>query len=131
MAHAEGPLPLSRVELAQELLEDYRDFLPDLARDQVRRIGGVQEIIVRYEPEKAIATLPALLADRKDRERLLTLLDRVLADPRVQRIEPTAQQRSALERIRRVLRPVARVANGAARARARAGGAKVLAIAGK
>ena len=129
MAHAEGPLPLSRVELAQELLEDYRDFLPELPRDQVRRIGGVQEIIVRYEPEKAVATLPVLLADRKDRERLLTLLDRVLADPRVQRIEPTAQQRSTLERIRRVLRPVARLANGAARTRA--GRGKVLAIAGK
>ncbi|MBV9892395.1 MAG: DUF3141 domain-containing protein, partial [Rhizobacter sp.] len=129
MAHEDGPLPLSRVELAQELLDDYRKFLPDLPRDQVRRIGGVQEIVAEYEPEKAIAALPALLADREDRERLLTLLDRVLADPRVQRIEHTPQQRKRLEQIRRVLRPAARIANG--RGRASASGRKLVAVGGK
>ena len=129
MAHDDAPLPLARVELAQELLDDYREFLPDLPRDQVRRIGGVQEIIAEYEPEKAISALPALLADRKDRERLLSLLDRVLADPRVQRIEPTPQQRKRLEQIRRVLRPVARIANG--KGRASAGGRKLIAVGGK
>ncbi|HEY2189027.1 MAG TPA: DUF3141 domain-containing protein, partial [Caldimonas sp.] len=103
MAHRDEPLPLSRVQLASELREDYRAFLPDLPLDQVRRIGGQQEIIARYEPDKAIDTLPLLLADRKERDRLLTLVERLVADPRVQRIEPTAQQRAMLERIRRVL----------------------------
>ena len=42
----------------------------------------LEELIVRYEPEKAVETLPLLVADRKDRNRLLTLLERVLADPR-------------------------------------------------
>ena len=42
--------------------EDYRDLLPDLPPDEVRRIRGEQEIIVRYEPEKAVETLPALLS---------------------------------------------------------------------
>jgi hypothetical protein len=106
MAHEDGPLPLSRLELAHDLLDDYRELLPELPRDQVRRIAGEQEIIARYEPERAVATLPSLLSDRKQRDRLLTLLDRVLADPRVQRIEPTARQRAMLAEIRRVLGPV-------------------------
>ena len=97
------PLPLARVQLASDLLEDYRDLLPDLPRDEARRIGGEQEIIARYEPDKAIETLPVLLAKREDRERLLTLLERVLADKRVQLIEPSPEQRAMLARIRDVL----------------------------
>lgn len=104
MAHRNEPLPLARVQLASDLLEDYRDLLPDLPRDEVRRIGGEQEIIARYEPDKAIETLPVLLAKRKDRDRLLTLLERVLADKRVQLIEPSPEQRANLAQIRDVLR---------------------------
>jgi pimeloyl-ACP methyl ester carboxylesterase len=103
MAHRDEPLPLARVQLAQELLDDYRDLLPDLPPDEARRIGGEQEIIVRYEPERAIQTLPVLLGKRSDRDRLLALLERVLADQRVQRIEPAPEQLAALARIRRVL----------------------------
>jgi hypothetical protein len=103
MAHKDEPLPLSRVQLAQDLLEDYRDLLPDLPRDEVRRIGGEQEIIARYEPERAVETLPDLLARRRDRDRLLTLLERVLADKRVQRIQPSSEQVARLAHIRRVL----------------------------
>jgi hypothetical protein len=103
MAHRDEPLPLARVQLASDLLEDYRDLLPDLPRDEVRRIGGEQEIIARYEQDKAVETLPVLLAKSKDRDRLLTLLERVLADKRVQLIEPTPGQRAMLARIRNVL----------------------------
>jgi len=115
MAHEDGPLPLSRLELAHDLLDEYRDFLPELPLDQVRRIAGEQEIIARYEPERALQTLPLLLSNRKQRALLLTLLDRVLADPRVQRIEPTAAQRAMLAKIRRVLGPV-RLVDGNRRA---------------
>ena len=103
MAHRDEPLPLARVQLASDLLQDYRDLLPDLPRDEVRRIGGEQEIIARYELDKAIETLPVLLAKRKDRDRLLTLLERVLRDKRVQRIQPSPEQTAMLARIRRVL----------------------------
>jgi hypothetical protein len=118
LAHEDGPLPLARVQLAQELLNDYRDLLPDLALDEVRRIGGEQEIIARYEPERAIETLPTLLADRADRDRLLTLLERVLADERVQSIQPSAEQTAMLARIRQVLG-----ASGGSRAGRRRGAA--------
>jgi pimeloyl-ACP methyl ester carboxylesterase len=103
MAHKDEPLPLARVQLAQDLLQDYRELLPDMAPDEVRRIGGEQEIIARYERDEAIRTLPILLAQRNDREHLLTLLDRVLADKRVQRIEPSSEQLATLARIRSVL----------------------------
>jgi uncharacterized protein DUF3141 len=103
MAHKDEPLPLSRLQLARDLIEDYRELLPDIPLDEARRIGGEQEIIARYEPEKAVETLPVLLADRKDRERLLTLLERVLADKRVQRIQPSREQKAMLARIRSVL----------------------------
>ena len=103
LARKGEPLPLSRFELKQEMIKDYRDFLPAVSRDEQRRIRGVQEIIVRYEPEKAIETLPKLLAHKADRERLLTLLERLLADRRVQSIEPSEEQKAMLARIRAVL----------------------------
>jgi pimeloyl-ACP methyl ester carboxylesterase len=103
MAHEDKPLPLSRLQLAHELIEDYRDLLPELPPDEVRRIAGQQEIIARYEPEQAVQTLPVLLAGRGDRNRLLTLLERVLADRRVQLIQPTAEQSAMLARLRSVL----------------------------
>ena len=103
MARDDEPLPLARVQLARDLLEVYRELLPELPPAEVRRIGGAQEVIARHEPDKAIETLPALLSGPGDRERLLTLLDRVLADKRVQSIQPTAAQTAMLARIRAVL----------------------------
>ncbi|MFH1815177.1 MAG: DUF3141 domain-containing protein [Pseudomonadota bacterium] len=106
LAHKDEPLPLSRLHLAHELLEDYRDLLPELPPEALRSIGGEQEIIARNEPDRAVEALPALLPKRSERERLLTLLERVLADERVQRIQPTVEQTAMLERIRGVLGPV-------------------------
>ena len=129
MAHRDEPLPLARVQLASDLLQDYRDLLPDLPRDEARRMGGEQEIIARYEPEKAIETLPTLLAQRKDRDRLLTLLERVLADKRVQHIRPTPSQVAMLARIRQVLGRPERLLPAPDRAGSR-GRRKVLTAAG-
>ena len=72
-----GDVPLSRLEQKQEMMKDYQEFMPPLPLDQWRRVRGEQEVIAQYEPEQAIATLPALLPRREDRERLLALLDRV------------------------------------------------------
>jgi hypothetical protein len=105
LARKGEPLPLARLTLRQELMKSYAEFLPKLPADQWRRIRGEQEIIASYEPEQVIATLPALLADDADRKRLVTLLDKLLADERVQATKPTAAQLTMLERIRAVLAP--------------------------
>jgi len=99
------PLPLARLQLKQELMKDYGKFLPVISPDEARRIRGEQEIVVRYEPDKAVSTLPLLLSQRGDRERLLKLLEALLSDPRVQGGKATTEQRAMLARIRAVLLP--------------------------
>jgi pimeloyl-ACP methyl ester carboxylesterase len=54
LARKGEPLPLERLELRHELIEEYRDVLPQVAPDEWRRIRGEQDIIVRYEPERAL-----------------------------------------------------------------------------
>ncbi|RZI40748.1 DUF3141 domain-containing protein [Herbaspirillum sp. HC18] len=103
LSRKDAPLSLSILTSREKLLKDYAEYVPELSMDQWRRIRGEQEIIARYEPEKALATLPALLTDRADRERLLTLLDKLLKDERVQRNKPTAEQLASLERVQSVL----------------------------
>jgi len=104
-----GDVPLSRLEAGQQMVKDYKEFLPAVPLEQMRRIAGEQEIIATYEPDRAIGSLPALLPRRKDRERLLTLLDRLANDPRVRREGLTPEQRTMLERVRSALGGSARV----------------------
>jgi hypothetical protein len=92
-------LPLSRLVKRKELAKAYAHYLPDVPLDQWRRLRGEQDIIVRYEPEKAIATLPTLLRDRGDRERLLSLVDELMADERLQAMPPTSNQLAMVERL--------------------------------
>jgi pimeloyl-ACP methyl ester carboxylesterase len=99
LARRGAPLPLARLALKHELTNEYRDLLPDLAPDEWRRIRGEQDIIVRYEPEKAIAALPKLLSKEGDRERLVTLVRRLLADERMRRFAPTTEQLAMIENI--------------------------------
>jgi len=105
-----GDVPLSRLEAGQQMVKDYEQFLPAVPLEQMRRTAGEQEIIATYETEKAIATLPLLLPERKDRERLLTLLDRLENDVRVRHDGLTPEQKTMLKRVRQVLgaRPRAR-----------------------
>ncbi len=103
LARRGAPLPLARLALKSELESEYRDLLPDLAPDEWRRIRGEQDIIVRYEPEKAVATLPRLLSKDGDRERLVTLVRRLLADERMQRFAPTAEQLGMIENMAEAL----------------------------
>jgi hypothetical protein len=77
--------------------------VPKIPPDQLRRIRGEQEIIVRYEPEQAVLSLSTLLADPRERNRLLTLLDKLITDTRVLAVQPTPAQLQMLARIRFVL----------------------------
>lgn len=97
------PLPLSRLELKKELIAEYADYLPGMSPHDWRRVRGEQEIIVRYEAEKAIESLPLLLEEPTARERLMTLLQKLVADKRVQGTSPTAAQAAMLRRIRETL----------------------------
>ncbi len=99
VAHNNVPFPLERIALKEELFADYKGMLPDLPRDEWRHIRGEQDIIVRYAPEQALATLPGLVADRADRERLLAFFEKLFTDERLLTMRPTAEQRAMLRRI--------------------------------
>ncbi|HKU86802.1 MAG TPA: DUF3141 domain-containing protein [Casimicrobiaceae bacterium] len=103
LARKGEPLLLSWLQTKQAMVGEYRELLPPLAPDEWRRIRGEQEMIVRYEPEQALATLPDLLSDPEDRERLVTLVRRLLADERVQRAQPSAEQVAMVESIGKAL----------------------------
>jgi pimeloyl-ACP methyl ester carboxylesterase len=104
LARTGEPMPLERLHLRHELIADYRDLLPAITPDAWRRNRGEQDIIVRYEPERALETLPQLLKDPADRERLLTLFDRLLKDERFQRLKPNDAQVTMFGRIDALLR---------------------------
>jgi pimeloyl-ACP methyl ester carboxylesterase len=102
-SHLGETLPLSRLVKRKELAQSYAEYMPDVPLDQWRRIRGEQEIITHYAPEQALATLPDLLRDRADRERLLALIDKLMADPRVQATQPSEAQLAMVERLRELL----------------------------
>lgn len=97
------PLPLARLQMEEELAATYAAYYPSMPPEQFRRIRGEQEIIARFEPEQALLTLPVLLANREDREKMLTLLNKLMADRRVQNAQATEEQQAMFERIRAVL----------------------------
>jgi hypothetical protein len=103
LARKGEPLPLARFELKGQLAREYAALLPPLAAQEWRAIRGRQEAICRHEPDRAVETLPKLLASAEDRARCLTLLERLLADPRVSATRATPAQRAMLQRIREVL----------------------------
>ena len=66
MAHEDVPLPLSRLHLAKELIEDYRDLLPKLPFEEMRRIGGSRKSLRAMSGTKRLRRcLPALAAQRQ------------------------------------------------------------------
>jgi len=103
LSRRDEPLALSLLELKRDMAREYAELLPNLPVDEWRRIRGRQEVIVRYEPEKAVETLPALLAAKSDRQRMQTLLERLERDQRVLATSPTKAQLAMLARIHNVL----------------------------
>ena len=99
MARKGEPLPLARIELKTQLVREYADLLPPLSAEQWHLIRGRQEIICRHERDRAVQTLPKLLASAEDRTRFLTVLDQLLADPRISTARTTAAQRAMHARL--------------------------------
>jgi pimeloyl-ACP methyl ester carboxylesterase len=114
-----APLPLSRLEMRQELVDEYADLLPQIDAFDWRTIRGEQEVIAQHAPERAVATLPLLLADPADRARFLALLERIVADRRIQESAPGRDQVAMFERIRNLLARPGRAPAAATRSAAR------------
>ncbi len=89
--------------MRKELVTDYAELLPELPPEAWRRIRGQQELITLYAPEQALETLPVLLRDKSDRDRLQSLAEKLRADERLLGTTPTAEQAAMLARIRTVL----------------------------
>jgi hypothetical protein len=118
ISRGEERIPLSRLEFRRDMAQEYAEFLPAMPLEQMRRIRGEQDIIVRYEPERALQTLPKLLAEPTDRDRLLTLIKRLLADERMRTRNVTAEDRARIDAILAVLgappsRPLTKVPRSA------------------
>jgi pimeloyl-ACP methyl ester carboxylesterase len=109
LARKGEPLMLSRLQMRQQLIKEYGHLLPQVTPEEWRRIRGEQEIIVRYEPERAMAALPELLKQPGDREKLAALARALLGDERVQ--GRSEEQLAMIERIGTTLR--GRGGNGA------------------
>jgi hypothetical protein len=110
MRTAGEPLPLARVEARHSFAVQNLDLLPDIELADLRRIEGMQEIIVRHAPQRALVTLPALVRDRTDRERLITLIENAIAFRAGEENWLGEPQRALLARIREtLLKPVPRV----------------------
>ena len=103
MAPEDGSMSLERLHLRNQLISELQEFLPDHTPEQRRRMRGRQSIIVRYEPERALATLPKLLKSADDKRRLLALMDKLRSDPRVQGVEKSDKQKVMLDAIGSVL----------------------------
>ena len=133
LARKGEPLLLSRLQMRQELIAEYKDLLPSMPQDQWRRIRGEQEIIVRYAPDEALSTLPGLLRNPEDRKRLVTLVQRLLADERVQRAKPSNEQLAMIDNIGETLSvsggaaPAARASRKPVRKRSRTAARKPVA----
>ena len=84
-------------------MTDYADLLPELAPDAWRKIRGQQELIARYAPEQALETLPTLLRNHADRQRLQALAEKLRTDERLLGTTPTPEQAAMLEKIHTVL----------------------------
>jgi hypothetical protein len=54
-------------------------LLPEIELADLRRIEGSQEIIVQRAPARALATLPLLVREPADRDRLVALIERAIA----------------------------------------------------
>jgi hypothetical protein len=92
-----GQRRLSTMKQARELVG--KDVgLTALPADVAREIIRQQSAIVDLEPQKALATLPKLLATREDRRFTLDILDRLES-----RIEATPKQTALLSEIRRLI----------------------------
>jgi pimeloyl-ACP methyl ester carboxylesterase/tellurite resistance protein len=87
MARSRGEVRQSRLERSNAILQSAEPFA-SLGDEQRRSIINQQTLIVDFEPEQAIATLPILLPQLADRARAIALVEEIAGDP-AEMSEPT------------------------------------------
>jgi hypothetical protein len=103
LARTGHAIPLARLDLKRELIRKYDHLLPHIEAAEWRRIRGEQEVAANLEPDRALATLPKLVAKAADRRRLVTLIEHMFEEGRSRGVSPTEAQSAMLGRIRAVL----------------------------
>lgn len=103
LANRGTPFPLAQIHLKRELIDRFADLLPPTSLEENRRIRGLQDLIVHYDREAALRTLPKLLATESDLTRLRELLTRVAQDAGVRQLKLDPQQVKTAKRIRQLL----------------------------
>jgi pimeloyl-ACP methyl ester carboxylesterase len=111
-----GQIPLARLELVERFIRG-DEVLSHLPADTVRRIRAQQAVVAELEPERSLQSLPNLLADPAERQRVLAVLDEAVAV-----VKPTPEQQAMLERVRSVLGAPATLEPTGSPRRARLGG---------
>ncbi|MGA2638120.1 DUF3141 domain-containing protein [Methylocella sp.] len=87
MARSRGEVRQSRLERSNAILQSAEPFA-SLGDEQRTSIINQQTLVVDFEPEQAIATLPILLPQLADRARAIALVEEIAGDP-AEMSEPT------------------------------------------
>lgn len=103
LARSGEPIPLARLDLKRALIRKYDALLPRLPAEVWRRVRGEQEVAVELEPDRALATLGALVPKAAERSRLLQLVAHMIEEGSRHGIRPTDAQQEMLGRIRDAL----------------------------
>lgn len=98
MAEPQNPMPLAELHTLADIIKDYTEIIGrEIPADERRRIRGEQDIIVRYAPQEAVATLPQLLHDDDERERYVTFFEKLAVDPRIASFDMSYHQREIFD----------------------------------
>ena len=111
LLHTKGePIPLARIEARHRFAVENLELLPEIDLADLRRIEGSQEIVVQHAPARALATLPLLVKNAADRDRLVTLIERAIDFRTDAQQWLRDEQRALLRQIREtLLEPVPRL----------------------
>ena len=107
LARSGQPIPLAKLELKRDLARKYDALLPHVDAPEWKRLRGAQEVLAANQPEAALRSLGALLPAARERQRLLNLLTRIIAEGGAHGVTPTTEQQATLARIRAELSPPA------------------------
>ncbi len=90
-------IPFRRLEFVDSLIHS-DDIMSKMSEDELRRIRNEQVVIAEFEPRRALDSLPHLLANSADKQKVLLVLQKVLAE-----LGLNQKQIAIIEKIRKVL----------------------------